>query len=338
MKKIIFLLVAAFILSGCATYKFQKGVKPPFDKGYVATYDGDLIPEYTVGKNNSVPADLSLAKERFKRRRLVVEKYYKDMGYIENHVKEVFLDPPVMIAHIIIGIFKLPSIAYSEYKFNNDPKYREKIIKIEEDEYEREKTRIKALKEELNNYIQKDLTRERNVEPAEQKQKEETVTPKEEIKPKLPEAQEVVPENKIETPKVPEKEKATAVEQKEETVTPKEEIKPKLPEAQEVVPKQEIKAVTSGVSTPIAVIIARPTQGFSPLKVDFYGTKSHSPNGKIVSYEWDFGDGDTSNKPKAVNTYWSTTYGTRSFTVTLTVKDAKGATATATQEIDIINK
>jgi len=333
VKKIIFLLVTVFILSGCATYKFQKGTKPPFEKGYVATYEGDIIPEYTVGKDNSVPADLSLAKERFKRRRLVVEKYYKDMGYIENRVKEVFWEPPVMIAHIIIGVFKLPFIAYSDYKYENDPKYRETITKRDEEAYEKEKARIKAFKKELNNYIQKDLAQENNSALPEQKPEEETVA-KQEVSAPLaaPAENQAALESKIAEPKLSEKEEARpAMEEKPDVSS---EVKPQEVKLQ--VP--QIKPDTSGVSTPVAVIIARPTKGFSPLKVDFYGTKSHSPNGKVVSYNWDFGDGDTSNKARTVNTYWSTTYGARNFTVTLTVKDAKGATAATTQGIEVMNK
>ena len=414
MKKLLFLFVFVLILSGCATYKFQKGTKPPFDKGYVASYEGNILPEYTIGKNNAVPADLSLAKERFNRRRLTVEKYYKDMGYIENRIKEVFWEPPVMIFNIAIGVFKLPYIIYSDHKYENDPKYREMITKRDEDEYQKEKARITYLKEELNKYIQKDLSQESATAVPEQVVKASEVTPvetqpvaenkteppkaveKEEAAPKqVVKAPEPVPaekqpavENKTEAPKaVEEKEIISEQEVKapEATTVGKEEkienkIEPSKPaEKEEAAPEQEVKApesvpvekqavvenktepskvevikpvqpevtepavthqapVTPEIPSPVAVILARPAKGFSPLKVDFYGTKSHSPNGRIVSYDWDFGDGDTSNKPKASNTYWSATYGARNFTVTLTVKDVKGATATTTQSIEVMNK
>lgn len=357
MKKLLFLLVSVLILSGCATYKFQKGTKPPFDKGYVASYEGDILPEYTIGKDNTVPADLSLAKERFNRRRLTVEKYYEDMGYIENRVKEVFWEPPVMIFNIVIGVFKLPYIAYSDYKYENDPKYREMITKRDEDAYQKEKARIKSLKEELNIYIQKDLSQETVSAVPEQEtkapeaatlEKQPLVENKTEL-PKAPEKEEVAPkqevkpsqaaqaekEEKAESKIEPTAEKQEAVETK--TEAPKPDEKPAIVEEknEEAKPKEEIKPETP---SPVAVIIARPIKGFSPLKVDFYGTKSHSPNGRIVSYDWDFGDGDTSNKPRASNTYWSSTYGARNFTVTLTVKDVKGTTATTTQTIEVMNK
>jgi PKD repeat protein len=89
---------------------------------------------------------------------------------------------------------------------------------------------------------------------------------------------------------------------------------------------------------PNSVIIAKPQNGPSPLKVNFSGRKSSSPNGKIVYYSWDFGDGDKSTKPNPVNTYWSTTYGTREFTATLTVTDNKGISSSSSVAIQVVNK
>lgn len=88
MKKILILIALVVFLSGCATYKFQRGLKP-YDKGYVVSRDDYTIVEYTIGKNNSVP-DLGLARQRFKKRRNIVEHYYKKMGYIENRFKMAF--------------------------------------------------------------------------------------------------------------------------------------------------------------------------------------------------------------------------------------------------------
>ena len=81
MKKILVLFFLGFILSGCATYKFQKPATSGA-KGYLVCYDGKPILEYTVGKEKSLP-DLTLAKERFKRRRSTVEYYYKQMDLID---------------------------------------------------------------------------------------------------------------------------------------------------------------------------------------------------------------------------------------------------------------
>ncbi len=160
MKKIIFLVVLALFLSGCATYKFQRG-QTPYDKGYVASRDGRTILEYTIGKDNSVPR-LALARERFKKRKNTVENYYKKMGYIENNLKIAFWDPAVLFVKFIGGIFRLPSIAIADYKYEHDPQYRQKIIKMQEEQDAREEARIQRLKEELNAYIENELSQEQS--------------------------------------------------------------------------------------------------------------------------------------------------------------------------------
>jgi hypothetical protein len=152
------LAVLAVFLSGCATYKFQRG-KPPYDKGYVVSRDGRTIVEYTIGKDNSVPK-LALARARFKERRDTVERYYKKMGYIENKFKVAFWDPPVLIVKLIGGVFRLPSIAAADYKYEHDPEYRKKVIKMQEEQDAKEEARVKKLKDELNSYILNELSRE----------------------------------------------------------------------------------------------------------------------------------------------------------------------------------
>jgi len=79
--------LSAVFFAGCAPYKLQRGA-PPYDKGYAAARDGKVIPEYTVGKDNTLPADIKLAQARFRRRKARVEDYYKKMGGIENRFKE----------------------------------------------------------------------------------------------------------------------------------------------------------------------------------------------------------------------------------------------------------
>lgn len=158
MKKLISLFFLVLFLSGCATYKFQRG-KEPYHKGYVLSRDDYAILEYTIGKDNSVPK-LELAKERFKRRRKIVEHYYKKMGYIENHFKMVFWNPAIFSLKIAMGVFRLPGIAISDYRSRHNPKYRERIRKIEDEKDAREEARINKLKDELNVYIQKELASE----------------------------------------------------------------------------------------------------------------------------------------------------------------------------------
>lgn len=159
MKKIATLFLLTVFLSGCASYKFQRGQESN-NKGYLVSRDGYVMPEYTVGKDKSLP-DLSLARARFKERRRTVEHYYKRMGYIENNFKAVFYDPAANFVKIVSGVFRLPSIAISDYRYEHNPKYRERIKKIEDEKEAKEEARINKLKEELNTYIiQKELTRE----------------------------------------------------------------------------------------------------------------------------------------------------------------------------------
>ncbi len=158
MRKILILFALAIFLSGCATYKFQRG-KTPYDKGYVASRDDRTILEYTVGKDNSVPS-LELARERFKKRKNMVEHYYSKMGYIEGRLKSDFWDPAVLLLKFIGGIFRLPFIAASDYKYEHNPQYREKIIKMQQERDAKEEARIKKLKEELGSYIQNELAQE----------------------------------------------------------------------------------------------------------------------------------------------------------------------------------
>ena len=340
MRKIGLLFVLLLLLSGCATYKFQKG-SAPYDKGYVASYDGKLIPEYTLGQDNSVP-DLTLAKERFNRRRATVEYYYKKMGQIEARFKELFWDPPAMAIDFIGGIFRWPFIAVADYKYNRNPEYKEKVDRLDEQSDELEKARVNSLKVKLKAYIDKDLAKE----PA---QKELSV----------PEVAVLSQQPVVETPSAPvvespvvpaEIEKSKPVELEPEKKEPAVEtaqpvtapavIAPE--ETNPVIPKEEekIAPIIEPVKfePPVAVIIAKPAKGFSPLQVNFNGLKSHSKAGKIVSYSWDFGDGDTSTQKNPINTYWSTTYGSRIFTATLTVKDEKGQTASTNINIEVVTK
>ncbi|MFA5410836.1 MAG: hypothetical protein WC321_03130 [Candidatus Omnitrophota bacterium] len=159
MKKCAALLLSVIFLSGCAAYKFQRG-ESPYDKGYVVSRDDYTIVEYTIGQDNSVP-DRKLARERFLRRRKIVEDYYKRMGYIESRFKMAFIDPPIILIKLMSGVFRLPCAAVSDYRYEHNPAYREKIKKLEDASDAREEARIKKFQEGLNRYIQEDLSRER---------------------------------------------------------------------------------------------------------------------------------------------------------------------------------
>lgn len=88
--------------------------------------------------------------------------------------------------------------------------------------------------------------------------------------------------------------------------------------------------VVSGANAkPVPTLLALPTSGLAPLLVTVNATGSVDPDGSIVSYSWDFGNGQTANGVVSQVTY--TTAGT--YTITLTVKDNRNATATATETV-----
>lgn len=313
MRKILTILFFIAILSGCATYKFQKSTSGQ-SQGYLASYDGKLIPEYTVGKEKSLP-DLTLAKERFKRRRPTVEYYYKKMGQIESRWKENFWSFPAMVVDFAAGILRWPFTAISDYRYNHNPKYKEKIDKLDEESEAFEKASTNSYKEKLASYIDKDLANEHLPESP------VVAAPLPQL-PAISEAQ--IPVTKTESLAPP-----------AETVAPPV-AEQALPVVAPATPPEEVKLPVKPLpAPPVAVIVAKPQKGYSPLKVQFSGQKSYSKSGKIVSYFWDFGDGDTSTKKNPENTYWSTTYGMRKFTAALTVKDDAGGSSSATEIIEV---
>jgi PKD repeat protein len=80
---------------------------------------------------------------------------------------------------------------------------------------------------------------------------------------------------------------------------------------------------------PTIVASATPQVGKGPLTVTFNSDGSADEDGTIVSYEWDFGDGNTSTDPNPTNTY-----AVGSYTAELVVTDDDGNTASTTLAID----
>lgn len=322
MKKIATIILACSFLAGCAMYKFAPG-KDPYDKGYVASRDGYAIPEYTVGKENAVPDDLVLAKERFKRRRGMVEYYYKKMGYIENRFRENFWDRGVLMVKFMAAPLRLPFIAWDNYRYEHNSKYRTRVQEKQDEDDLKEEVRITKIKETLKQYVVGDIAHEEGrplpVQKIEKKKKQVIKkAAKKELKRKaLPVDEGIV--SRQEPAAVP-----SVVDQASASI-------------EEPVKKEPRKEVSGQPGSITARIYARPVSGSSPLKVRFRGDESRSSLGRIISYEWDFGDGDTSILKNPSNTYWSTLYGTKTFTVILTVRDDAGNVATATKAVDVTN-
>jgi endonuclease/exonuclease/phosphatase family metal-dependent hydrolase len=81
---------------------------------------------------------------------------------------------------------------------------------------------------------------------------------------------------------------------------------------------------------PSATVSASPTSGVFPLNVSF-STNASDPDGFIASYNWTFGDGQTSSQASPSIVYQSA--GT--FTAQLTVTDNEGATASTSRTITV---
>jgi PKD repeat protein len=82
---------------------------------------------------------------------------------------------------------------------------------------------------------------------------------------------------------------------------------------------------------PTAVATSNVQSGPAPLTIAFSGSGSFDPDGTIVSYAWDFGDGSSSTAASPIKTY--TVSG--NYTAKLVVTDNAGATASATIPISV---
>ncbi|MEZ4695553.1 MAG: PKD domain-containing protein [Rhodothermales bacterium] len=87
----------------------------------------------------------------------------------------------------------------------------------------------------------------------------------------------------------------------------------------------------SGNQAPVASFTAGPTSGNAPLLVTTSANASSDPDGSIVSYEWNFGDGIRGTGRNASHTYLNA--GT--FNLTLTVTDNDGSIATSSTTISV---
>ena len=83
---------------------------------------------------------------------------------------------------------------------------------------------------------------------------------------------------------------------------------------------------------PTASFTAIPGSGDAPLAVSFDASGSNDPEGGALSYAWDFGDGTTGTGPTANHDYGVA----GAYTVTLTVTNDVGKTATANTTVTAI--
>ncbi|WP_185731360.1 putative Ig domain-containing protein [Larkinella rosea] len=90
----------------------------------------------------------------------------------------------------------------------------------------------------------------------------------------------------------------------------------------------------AGGSPPVAVIVSDKNNGASPLTVKFTGNTSYDPEGKAITYAWDFGDNTTSTAANPEHTF-STNAVSTVYTVKLTVTDPDGKTNSTTKAITV---
>lgn len=84
-------------------------------------------------------------------------------------------------------------------------------------------------------------------------------------------------------------------------------------------------------SPPVASFTSNPSSGNRPLNVSFNAAASRDPDGTIVSYEWDFGDGYSGVGETTTHTF--NTAGT--YSVELTVTDNEGARGSTSHSIAV---
>ena len=87
-------------------------------------------------------------------------------------------------------------------------------------------------------------------------------------------------------------------------------------------------------SAPRAEFTATPEFDYPPLDVTLNASASSSPNGPIVDYSWDFGDGTTAGGVIVTHTYVEKGV----YQVTLEVRDSAGETGARTKTVEALNR
>lgn len=145
--------LSCVFICGCATtYKFAPGGKK-YDNGYVVQRNDVIVPEFTVDNLGRAPADLNVAKERFRRRKKTIIRFYQEMGYFGSTITED--------AQLFLSAFTVPvrtpieGVKYNKYK--TDPAYRAKIDAQDLEEEKKEQEKLRAIEDRMREYIEKDI-------------------------------------------------------------------------------------------------------------------------------------------------------------------------------------
>jgi large repetitive protein len=95
-----------------------------------------------------------------------------------------------------------------------------------------------------------------------------------------------------------------------------------------------LPAQSTGANPPTARFTASPSYGNSPLTVEFDATLSYSTDSSISVYAWDFGDGATGGGRTIAHVF--TAQATENVTITLTVTDKKGSSASTSLVVTVM--
>jgi len=93
-------------------------------------------------------------------------------------------------------------------------------------------------------------------------------------------------------------------------------------------------AACTRIVGPQAEFTVTPAFDYPPLEVTLSASASSSPNGAIVSYGWDFGDGSTGSGVTATHTYEEKGV----YAITLVVTDSTGETGARTRSVEALNR
>ena len=89
-------------------------------------------------------------------------------------------------------------------------------------------------------------------------------------------------------------------------------------------PSEIQKLCFVGNLQPVVNVDVDPPYGPDPLEVNFDASETYDPEGDPLSYEWDFGDGESDSGPVVTHTYTALEPEPFSYTATLTVSDTAG--------------